>query len=170
MGSPVVIDDGGSTRIKQLKDHARMDDLMGTQVGGEDVFQGIAADPFADAAGFKCLMKVRYHDYDDAEHHIVPTGGLDLLRTDVITITSKNGQIATITFDATNRLIITLTSTPGKADPMVDTKKDGKLRRYVVINAGPIQTVEVARAAGGIVNPIYNAALNPSMYTMVFFK
>jgi len=170
MASPVVIDDGGSTRIKQLKNNATMDGLMGQDVLGADVFKDNAADPFVDNTGaFRCHMEVRYHDDNDAQHHLVPVGGLDLLISDVVTISSKNGQVAEITFTAAGLLTIELKNAGG-AIPIVDSKRDAKRRRYIVTNAGAILRVDVARLGGGIVNPIYNAAVNPSMYTMVFFR
>ena len=166
MASPVVIDDGGSTRIKQLKNNATMDGLMGQDVGGVDVFKDSASDPFVSGGAFKCHVEVRYHDDNDAEHHLEPPGGLDLLQADTVIIRSKKGQTATITFDAAKKLVITLTA-GGGVDPIVDAKRDGKRRRYVVTNAGPIDNVKHDR--GGTVTTIFDATANPSMYTMVYF-
>ena len=168
MASPVVIDDGGSTRIRQLKDNVTMDGLMGKDVAGSDVFQDHADEAFVKLGVFQCHMEVRYHDADDAQHHILPVGGKDLLANDTIVLKSRNGQIATITFDGTFLLVITLTTTGSAAPPIVESKRDNKRRRYVVSNAGSIQTVDLTRA--GVVSNVYDAAVNPSMYTMVFFK
>ena len=59
---PVIFDDGGSTRIKQIKDGVRMDGLL-------DVFKDQADGRFIDGAGnFQCTMNVRFHEIDGDQH------------------------------------------------------------------------------------------------------
>jgi hypothetical protein len=169
--SPVIIDDGGSTRIKQLKDNVNMDGLLGTPSGGVFVFQAPADGPFVDGGGnFKCHMKVRFHQNDGNQTVLPPGGagvpaGVDLQANDQVTITSQNGQVATITFDAGNLMQIALTAGAPGITPLVEAKQNLLQRRYVVINAGAIQTVTYTR--GGVVNPVFDLTSNPSIYTMV---
>ena len=179
MASPVIFDDGGSTRIKQLQDDANMDGLLGIPgpAPGTTVFQALADGRFVDGAGnFKCLMKVRIHQLDgDQQIFPPPVGGggsgVDLQQPDTIIIVSQNGQIATLTFDAvTFRMLIQLTSPPAVAgilSPIVEAKQNKRQRRYVVTNAGAIQTVNLVR--GGVTTVIFDLAVNPSIYTMVHF-
>ncbi|HKA02315.1 MAG TPA: hypothetical protein VKE70_37645 [Candidatus Solibacter sp.] len=169
MADPVVFDDGGSTRIRQLNSFT-MDGLLGIVGGGGGVtFQDAAAASFVNGGGvFSCTLRVRHHD-PDGFHHIQPGGpGLPLQRTDTVTITSQNGQVATLTFDAaTFRMVITL-SAGGGVTPIVEARQNNNQRRYIVTNAGPIQSVVVTRA--GVPTQVFPpAGAQPSIYTMVHF-
>lgn len=169
--APVIFDDGGSTRIKQLKDSVNMDGLLGTPVGQNIVCQDKADGPFVDVHGnFKCHMTIRFHQGDGNQNVLPPGGGgvaagMDLLQNDSVVITSQNGQIATVTFDATNLLTIQLTTPDPDVVPLVEAKQYLKQRRYVVVNAGPIQTVAIVRAQ--VTTGIFDLNANPSIYTMV---
>jgi len=160
MSSPVIIDDGGSTRIKQLKDNANMDSLL-------DQLQGTASDPFENAAhAFACVMKVRIHDDQTANQQILPPGGANLNAGDTVAIVSANGQVATLTFNGAHRMVITLSGAAG-VPPAVEARQEGLRRCYHVANAGPIQTVTINPAPGVV--PVFDVAVHPSIYTMVHF-
>ena len=176
MSNPVVIDDGGSTRIKHLKENTTMDGLMGQLVGGATVYEDVAAEPFQNPAGvFKCHLKVRYHQ-DDGDQQIrppAPAGGAtgrDLDLGDTVIIRSRNGQKATIKFDAaTNRMRITLSANDALVDPIVEARQDGGIRRYIVSNAGRIDRVDLQPAVGALEN-IFDANADTTIYTMVHFR
>jgi len=169
MASPVLIDDGGSTRIKQLKDNTTMDGLLGEYVNGILKFKDRAADKFEHQNNFQCHLEIQYHNTVDVRAALAPSGGLDLLETDVVTICSENGQVAEIRF-IERYLNLELKNADGGISPIVYAQQQGMRRKYIVWNAGMIQSVEVARLGGGIVNPIFDAQQTPSVFTMVFFK
>src|SRR3954453_2102789 len=132
--SPVIFDDGGSTRIKQIKDNETMDHLL-------DDLKAQADGSFKDGAGnFKCTMKVRYHENDGDQH--TPVGMTALARADEVKIVSENQQVVKVTFeDVTFKMNIELSSAVAGVAPIVEAKQTGKQRRYIVTNAGPIATV-----------------------------
>src|SRR4051794_40288036 len=107
--APVIFDDGGSTRIKQLRNDVNMDGLLGSPSGCKAKADGA----FVNGAGnFKCHLKVRIHQDPDGDQDIFPPGangnpaGLDLQADDQVIITSQNGQVATVSFDAAFNLLI----------------------------------------------------------------
>ena len=156
--SPVIFDDGGSTRIKQVKDDVNMDRLL-------DALTDQADGSFKDGAGnFRCTMKVRFHDHDGEQH--VPLVTVPLAQGDVVTIVSQNQQVARVTFaPVTFVMTIALSSAVGGVVPIVEAKHQGRQRRYIVTNAGAIATVSVN---GAQVHP--PAGAQPSVYTMILFK
>jgi hypothetical protein len=163
---PLIIDDGGSTRIKQLKDDVNMDKLLGLA----GVFADKAAGEFEEPVGtFKCSVKVRYHE-TDGSHHILPPADADrvLQHDDKIEIVSQNGQVVTLSFDAGNKMVVKLTSSAAGIDPIVEAKQNGRQRRYVVTNAGPVLTVTRRRVGADLL--IFNAAGTPSVYTMIHLR
>src|ERR1041385_1443487 len=134
--SPVIFDDGGSTRIKQIQPAAgNMDSLL-------DALAAQADGRFVDGGGaFRCTMKVRYHELDGDQH--IPVVTVPLAQADVGTIVSQNQQIVTLTFDAAFRMTIQLASAVAGVVPLVEAKNLAGQRRYVVTNAGSIATVSV---------------------------
>jgi hypothetical protein len=171
--APVIFDDGGSTRIKQLRDDVNMDGLLGLPAGAGVAFQAQADGPFTGAGGnFKCHMKVRFHQ-NDGDQTIKPPAvgpkpaGLDLNAGDQVIITSQNGQIATISFDAANLMNVVLTAGAPGITPLVEAKQNARQRRYIVVNAGAIQFVDHVRA--GVSTRIFDLGANASIYTMVHF-
>ena len=166
MASPIIIDDGGSTRIRQLKDDSTMDGLIGTWSAGAPLFQDQSADAFP-----TCTVRVHFHDDPSgAQHAVVP---VPLNPGDIVAIQSSNGQVANVLYNPAAspmplHLTITLSNNAGGPNPMVEARHSNRRRRYTVSNANPIQTVTVNPAPGAV--PIFNAATNPSVYTMVHFS
>src|SRR5689334_20897304 len=100
--SPVILDDGGSTRIKQVKDNVFMDrllDLLKDQADGRFV---------NDAGNFSCTMKVRFHENDGDQH--TPVVNVQLTPSDTVIIVSQNQQMVKLTFDPNYRLTVELSS------------------------------------------------------------
>ena len=134
--SPVIIDDGGSTRIKQIRDSVSMDHLL-------DLLTDEADGAFVNGAGvFQCKMKVRFHEHDGDQH--IPVGNHSLNIGDVVEIVSENQQVVRLSFDSdTKKLRITLASNVTGVRPVVEAKQQNLQRRYVVSNAGAIASVTV---------------------------
>jgi hypothetical protein len=146
--SPILIDDGGSIRIRQLGSNpnsgAAIDGLI-------DKFKGNSAENFA-----TCTMTIHFHDDPGGDEHPSKVG---LNPGDVVTIKSNNGQVVTVTFTLNQPLAIALTG-----PPIVEAKQENGRRVYIVVNSDSIATV----AQNGANK--FNAANTPSVYTMVHFR
>jgi hypothetical protein len=147
--SPILIDDGGSIRIRQLKDAVTMDGLIGAFTDKSD-------EKFA-----TCIVAVHYHAQDGTETAINP---VNLNSGDTVTITSSSLQAITVAFTANNPLTITILPPAPGMNPVVEAKQENSRRVYIIANAAPLQTVTVNAGA-----PTFNAANTPSIYTMVHF-
>ena len=164
MADAVIIDDGGSTRIKQLRGGAGgatgvMDQLM--EPGNSDNAHGSS---FAD-------LRIQFLDKDGKPGTAItdtfPAG------LTVVTITSDNGQTLTATV-ASGNLTIKLTATCAGVEPLVHGKQNGNQRRYVVSNAGAIQKVEIKKGSSAT-NKIFDTTVasrpeSASVYTMIVLK
>jgi hypothetical protein len=161
---PVIIDDGGSTRIRQVKNDVTMDGLLGTTAGGATTYADKANDVFVAGGLFRCTLTVRCHEKNGSHHVSV---NQPLAAGDNVVVLSENGQKLTMNFDATSRLAITLTTTAAGVDPLVEAKQHKRQRRYDVVNAGPIAQVFLNGAL------IFDAAVPPApatppiVYTML---
>ena len=167
MANPVLIDDGGSTRIKQLTPNANMDTLLdpghAAFANGQFVFPG--PPPVA-----RCILTLVHIEHVDPP---VPGGPLatqppdeTLNANDIVQIDSENDQSITIKLNTSKRLEIELLPTAaGAAEPIVEAKQHGDQRRYIVSNAGPIMKVTIKPAVGAA-RTVFTATID-TMYTMV---
>lgn len=169
MGNPVIIDDGGSTRIRHHRiPHdpvagpvGAMDGLLDVQpVGGI----GQSDHSFNGALGNFTTLKVSF--IDPASGVTTPVAGIPaLLALDKVEIVSGRITVRVdIRAGAGGASILTIVGSPG-VDPVVDAKQHKKRRRYIVSNAPPIDTVTVTSA--GIPTVVFNSAVNDSLYTNV---
>jgi hypothetical protein len=158
MADAVIIDDGGSTRIKQLKGaeaDGNMDDLI--------------AEKTDQAKGTFDSLRIVFFDFDGEKH-----GPIDnlLAANDSFLIESGNSQRITGQLNGAKKLSLSLESSAADVEALVDAKQAKHQRRYIVANAGPIQTVHVT--LGGIPTKIFDALTDPdhkkSVYTMVIVK
>jgi hypothetical protein len=157
MAQPVIVDDGGSTRIKQIKgDDAdgKLDDLLSPAHGD-------------DAKGSFSKMTIRFFSKNGA-----PGGPIDadLDSGDAISIVSANKQQVSLDVGNNGRVFISLKATVDGVEPLVHGKQNGDQRRYVVSNAGSIEQVTIKK--GGVTTSVFNAAdpnkaENGDVYTMV---
>ncbi len=156
MASPIIIDDGGSTRIKRLltSGFGAMDSLL-------DVDESLNP-PKSDTTvnGPFRQLKIAYIDKDGDPHKSVDS---PLLPGDSFTVTSNNSQTVTVDIDANADGIIRLIGVGGNV-PLVEAKQFKKKRRYVVANAGPILVVD--GVAGGVAFRM-DAVTLKSIYTSV---
>ena len=150
----VIIDDGGSTRIKQLKGNdadGKMDDLISEKTD--------------QAKGNFSTLKVVFFDAAGVPHGPLGAAG-NLNPGDAFEIKSGNLQKIVGSVNGATKLSLSIESNALGLDPIVDAKQHKQQRRYVVSNAGPIVSVAINNAA-----PIFdtvNVALHAtSVYTMV---
>ena len=139
MADPVVVDDGGSTRIKRLTAGLGVIDNDGLV----DVDPTLNP-PQSNATVTGPFTHIRVVTIDKTG--TASLGPDDALQpNDKFTITSANDQKTVNSVDATGKLTISLQAT-GTAAPLVEARQLGQKRRYVVANAGPIKHV------GGTIN------------------
>lgn len=153
MASPVIFDDGGSTRIKLRLSSGvgAMDDLL-------DV------DPATGRATQTVNRPYTTITLSAIDNIGAPTPVLVaalVAAGDSFTLQSANSQTVTGTFGVAGHLTITLQGTVGNP-PMVEAKQFAKKRRYVIANAGAIQQVSVT--LGGVTQN-FNTSAN--LYTTV---
>jgi len=157
----VIIDDGGSTRIKQLKGTAtgRMDELL--EPGNSDNAHGAFGN-----------LRIQYLDKNGVPGAAIVDPALGSPCT--ITISSANNQTVIADIGNMSKLTVTLSSGSAGVEPLVHSKQNGPQRRYVVSNAGSIQKVEVKKGAAAATK-IYDILDNTrpesaSVYTMIVLK
>ena len=162
MADAVIVDDGGSTRIKQLKGAGGATGVMDQLIepGNSDNAHGAFGD-----------LRIQFLDKDGKPGTAItdtfPAG------LTVVTITSDNGQTLTATV-ASGNLTIKLTATCAGVEPLVHGKQNGNQRRYVVSNAGAIQKVEIKKGSSAT-NKIFDTTVasrpeSASVYTMIVLK
>jgi hypothetical protein len=163
MADAVIIDDGGSTRIKRQ--------LPGNGIGQMDSLLDVN-----DLAGG---ARGSTHDVVDSFTNVLivcqdKTGkpfslSMALAAGIIVEVSSALNQRVTAVSDGAR---LTLTILSNVSDPIVEAKQHKKKRRYVVSNSGPIETVSVGGAvvydvrAGG---SIPAGAVRPIIYTSVVF-
>jgi hypothetical protein len=167
MGNPIVIDDGGSTRIKKIEGAGgpgKMDDLI-------DVTPGIGPPATAGSSGSQHVAHGSYSQimivYQDS------TGTAITIPVQPFTsfeINSGLGQsiIGQVVAGgpAGGPLLLTVFGTPG-VDPLVEARQHRNQRRYVIANAGAIERISVTAVAGGVSNQVFPVAGVKAIYTSV---
>ena len=156
----VIIDDGGSTRIKQLKGVAtgHMDDFLDKKKGHPD-------------GDFSNLRIVALK----ADGTTLLTRNKAMQKSDSFTITSVNAQLVLCEMENNGKTIhLSLDAEPAvKAlgvEPMVEAKQHGQQRRYIVSNSGPIKKIEFTDDSAGTTTTLFDITASPdkdSVYTMV---
>jgi len=163
MSKPVIFDDGGSIRIRELKDNTTMDGLIGS--GG--VFASSSSQQFFDGAtpnssdNNACFLLFRSAAESGS---LIKSDPVQLTLQSVVTITTTDTQVVTVKFDVTSgKLTITL---PTSASAF----QHGK-RRWYIMRADLIQSVAYTAAVVTATNPasgsLSTAAIPAS--TMVHF-
>jgi hypothetical protein len=160
MADPVIIDDGGSTRIKQLKGVAsgHMDDFLDKKKGHPD----------GDFSNIRIVAL-------KADGTTLLTRNEPMNKSDSFTITSVNSQLVLCEMENNGKTIhLSLDAEPAvKAlgvEPMVEGKQHGLQRRYIVSNSGPIKKVEFTDDSAGATKTLFDITVLPdqdSVYTMV---
>ena len=157
MCKPVIFDDGGSLRIREMEDDKFMDGLISPPSKAVPSNQN-----FFDKGTnkFVCTLTVRYLD-EDGVFATVPLVsslyGLVLAANDTVTITSESGKVATITFPNNVLSILLGESATGS--------HEGSRRRYIIPKFGKI--VSVAASVSG---PVTIDANVKRAYTAVHFS
>jgi hypothetical protein len=156
MADPIVIDDGGSLRIRQFTAAAtNLDTLLDT--GTVNVNNPASPHDFN-------TLRVEHH-FQDGTNHLHPTGvgTTALLAGDIVTITSASGHVVRIMVTAASLQLDLTTGNP----PMVAAKANGGKRTYYITNADFIQTVTHSRL--GDIFPGPGGSGLPSVLTVVAF-
>src|SRR5262245_22221165 len=132
MADAVIVDDGGSTRIKRLMNGiGEMDSLLdvdnlttpaGTRGSSKDINKSFT----------QALIACQGDD------GVPLTNAIPTFAT--LEVASEMDQGVLITRTASK---LTITVFSAAADPIVEAKQHKKKRRYIVANSGPIQTVKV---------------------------
>jgi hypothetical protein len=132
MAEAIIVDDGGSTRIKRV--------MAGTAVG--------AMDSLLDVDDLGNGTRGSDHTINDSYSNLLiviqdkfgkPFQITDASFTTVAISSGLNQEITA----AKNGSSLTLTVFSGSSDPIVESKQHKKKRRYVVSNSGPIEKVIV---------------------------
>jgi hypothetical protein len=132
MADAVIIDDGGSTRIKRLMSGiGEMDSLL-------DV----------DDLTTPANSRGSTHDINKAYTTAVigcqdNTGAVTNVAINFVGPIEINSQLDQSVLISKTNTKLTLTVFSTVSDPIVEAKQHKKKRRYVVANSGPIQTVKV---------------------------
>ena len=132
MADTVIVDDGGSTRIKRL--------MNGNAVG--------AMDSLLDVDNLPNGTRGSDHQINDSFSHVLiiiqDKLGKPFTIKDSgfgsVTISSGLAQEISAVKNATS---LTLTVFSSVSDPIVESKQHNKKRRYVVSNSGPIEKIDV---------------------------
>jgi hypothetical protein len=132
MADPVIVDDGGSTRIKRLTNG------VGAMNGLLDVDPNANPPQSTESVHgpFSHITVVTIDDTGAATTAL----DTDLVAHDTFTIFSANDQATVGTIDHTGKLTLSLQGTTHNI-PMVEARQLAKKRRYEVTNAGPIQQI-----------------------------
>jgi hypothetical protein len=135
MADPMIIDDGGSTRLKRIVQNG-----VGAMNGLLDV-DDTANPPQSSETLNGPFSNVTVVTIDG---NIVATTPVNnpISPNDTFTISSLNGQSVVVTITAGSGCVISVRGSQNNA-PLVEAKQLKKKRRYVVINAGPIQSITV---------------------------
>jgi len=176
---PVIIDDGGSTRIRYLLETGvgAMDSLLdvgelpkdspapGAQ-GSQHIFSP------ADRALFTDLTIVFTCPNSATPTTVQVAGGgkPPLVSGDKIVIVSGT---LTVQMDidspaGSGNSVLTNFGSPTSGVPLVGAKQQNKKRRYFVSAAPPISLVTVTLR--GVTSTVFDAARTPSAYTQVFLR
>ena len=153
MANPVIFDDGGSTRIKRVVPNGpgAMNSLLDVDFSVNPAQANDKVDgPFT-------LIRLVSIDQTGTAATAVDSA---LVTGDNFTIISDNGQRVTGTIDALGHCTITVVGSANNP-PLMEAKQFKKRRRYIVANAGPIQSIDgVANGA-----PFHFAAAAGSIYS-----
>src|SRR5260370_33848182 len=134
MSNPVIVDCGGSTRIKRLEHNG-----IGAMNSLLDVDPALNP-PSSTQVLNRTFVQVAVASIDTGG---IPTQQLNtgLAGNDNFTITSENGQQVQLQINpAQTSLTITVLAQPGNA-PLMEAKHFNRRRRYVAINAGAIRSI-----------------------------
>jgi hypothetical protein len=138
MAQPIIIDDGGSMRIRQMRRNAMgvMDSLFDMQalpLGHGSSHDGISApigDPYT-------TVRIVWQDQDGNI-----SNPLNRNFNQSVLISSDFGQKVLVERNG-NGTKLKLTVYSPTTEPILESKQHKQKRRYIVMNAGPIQLVEV---------------------------
>ncbi len=144
MGSGLVIDDGGSTRVKWMKQGAKlqivgeMEGLMNVQrPKGKGLAKGKSTHDILDSA-YNQVQVV--HIYKGMSPNEITRSNFKCVR-----ISSHLGQSVEIQKTGTG---LNVSLSGDLVEPVVEARQHDRKRRYIVSNSGQIEKIEVIDATG----------------------
>jgi hypothetical protein len=156
MGEPVIFDDGGSTRIKQLIDNANMDGLVddGHVANATGAFMSIptVAAPIPVPA---CVINIVFLGKtasastplgDAGPGNVAAVLPITMKQGDRLVVNAGLSHRVTALLEAFGNLKITISGT----DPVVDARHKNRRRRYIVSNAPAISDIVYNPATAGV--------------------
>ena len=161
MSTPVIFDDGGSTRLKLVNaGFGAMNTLLDVDTSANPpASSAIVNGPFNRIIGVTIDMTGTAATFLNTA----------LNANDTFLITSDGGQALAGSIDAGGRCTITLAPSQGNSPaPLVEAKQFKKKRRYVVSNAGPILSVSLNNVV--MFNAIPLPAPNATVYSTVILQ
>jgi len=154
MADPIIIDDGGSIRIRQI--------------GGSTNLDGLLTPPFSVTVNTTFTKVHVGHHSKDGDHHPhpsgAPNGDTNFSSSDSVTIRSLGGTIVVTATVSSSTLTISLSG----AVVQKRTDPSGQVV-YLITNAGLIESVDVG-SAGNIFPRLARPSTLPSVLTMVVLK
>jgi hypothetical protein len=171
MSDPVIVDDGGSTRIKHVRSSATdvgdLESLVNVQTNSSGIPQ--SSHTFTGAVGGFSQVEVVFIDQATGTSSATAQA---LIANDKVEIVSGPIKVTMEVGASSSKLTIAGTAA---FEPVVESKqtrvKTGstkRQRRYVVSNAPPIDTITLVR--GTTSTPLFSAAGVTSVYTMAHFS
>jgi hypothetical protein len=153
---PVIVDDGGSTRIRQVGDKKLLDKLMTDRKDKANSFWQRAP-----------VVKVLYLGLDGIMNE-VQSRSLATARTEHVLIESSNAQRVKVEVQkqAFGWDIEISLDAPAEPPIMEARQHTPRQRRYVIVNAGSIQ--RVTRSSDG--STLFDITRTPSLHTMLIFS
>jgi hypothetical protein len=135
MAEAIIVDDGGSTRIKRVM-HGQAVGAMDSLLDVDDLPDGTRGSGHTVNDSYTKLLIV-IQDKDGKPFEInVPS---------FTTVTISSGLSQEIRLDKSSSAV-KITVFSSTSDPIVESKQHNKKRRYVVSNSGPIEKIVVGTA------------------------
>lgn len=141
MAEPVIVDDGGSTRIRQVKDNGyEMDTFL---INGTATASG----PFKDAQGNPKVV-VRISTVNDDGSFKTPGNPADwtdvnMVAGDKLTISTSTKHTVNAQLDPNGNLSFVIDVSAG--DRFIEARQTRLRRRYIVLNGGVIEAIDLSR-------------------------
>jgi hypothetical protein len=162
MAEAIIVDDGGSTRIKRVMNGSAVG-AMDSLLDVDDLGNGTRGSNHTVSDAYTNLLIVIQDKFGKP---------FTISDSSFTTVEISSGLAQEITAQKNGGSSLTLTVFSGASDPIVESKQHRKKRRYVVSNSGPIEKIVVD---GAIVfnvrqgeSPVLPAtATKPIVYTSV---
>ena len=152
MAQPVIVDDGGSTRIRQVQDgYYDMDSFLEHGTAKAD---GSFLDQNGQARVVVRISSVQEDGSFMTPGRPAPAPSLNVPEiimnagNDQLTIRTSFGHTVTATLAANGQLSFTLAA-PATVERFIEARQTAKRRRYIILNSGVIEKITPKNAGPG---------------------